>query len=76
MKVQRRPHRKGYSSLYARDLDKKKCQRQKIDSFLVSWRADARASGGTVISIFLIVEFFLSGPGYLFMYTSIYFLKY
>ena len=50
MKAQRRPH--GLN-IYAGDLDKKNVNDGKIDFFLVSWRADARASGGAGISIFL-----------------------
>ena len=44
-----------------------------MDFFLVSWRANAGASGGTRISIFFIVDFFLSGPGFLFVCIYVYF---
>ena len=55
------------------DLDEKNINDGKFNFFLVSWRAGARASGGTGTSIFLSLSFFLSGPGFVFMY--VYFLR-
>ena len=57
---------------YAGDLDKNNVNDEKVDFFLISWRADGHASAGTGIhvSTFLSLECFLSGPGF-FIYTEL-----